>query len=112
MGVLYAQASFKNSRISSRKPTSQAFTFDFSFAPGEYKKILDPDPTRTYLTLINLSNTNTVRYSYGDIGAAIDTDGMPLGPYMGADLESPQEIWVKNMSLTTATIVQTDLGEG
>jgi hypothetical protein len=111
MGVLYAQASFRNSRITTRKPTTQAFTYEFVIPANTYMKILDADPTRTYLTIINYSTVDSIRYSYGNIGAAIDTDGMPLTPFAGADLESPQELWVKNMSVTNPITVQVDLGE-
>lgn len=111
MGALYSQASFKNSRIASRKPTSAAFTLQVIVGAGVYMKVLDANIDRTYVTFVNITPSDTLRYSYGDIGAAIDTDGMPLTVGMGADLESPEEMWVKNMG-AAAVNLQIDYGQG
>lgn len=111
MGVLYSQASFKNSRIAARKPTTSAFTLLVTIAAGIYQKVLDLNPDRTYVTFVNIAPSDKLRYSYGNIGAAIDTDGMPLTVGMGADLESPQELWVKNEG-AAAVNLQIDYGQG
>lgn len=111
MGVLFSQASFKNSRVSSRKPTSDAFTLQVTVGAGVYMKVLDANIDRTYVTFINIAPSDILRYSYENIGAAIDTDGMPLTVGMGADLESPQEMWVKNMGANPVKL-QIDYGQG
>lgn len=111
MGVLYSQASFKNSRIASRKPTSSAFTLLVAIAAGVYQKVLDANIDRTYVTFVNITPSDNLRYSYGNIGGNINTDGMPLIVGMGADLESPQEMWVKNMGANPVNL-QIDYGQG
>jgi hypothetical protein len=111
MPIIYSQASFKNSRIASRKPTTHAHTIRQVIAVGEYKKVLDVDITRTYATLINVSLADSLRYSYGDIGVLIDTDGMLLKGSQGADLEAPEEIWVKNVGAAPIDL-QIDYGQG
>ena len=112
MGVLYAQASFKNSRINTRRATTHAHTIDVLILPGNYQMILAADPTRTYTTIFNTSTTgDECRYSYGNIGAAIVPDGMPLKAFMAADLESLQDLWVKNVGVNPVNI-QIDYGQG
>lgn len=92
----YAQASFKNSRIASRKATLVGQTTTVTLAIGAYLMVAAANVDRTYITLANFTVADNLRYSYGNIGAAIDTQGFPLKPNMGADLEAPLEIWVKN----------------
>lgn len=110
MGLLYSQASFKNSRISSRAPTTHAHTIVVPVAPGAYVKVLDADQTRTYGTINNTSLNSTIRYSYTSI-PGIDTDGMPLAPGQIGSIDALEEIWAKNMGIV-AVDVQIDYGQG
>jgi len=98
MGILYVQASFKNSRIKSRAPTSEAATKVITMAVGQNKGI-DADITRTYVTIRNLS-TNPIKYDYAPAGGAPNwgDDAMILKADEAADLESPQEVWFWNTS--------------
>lgn len=99
MGVLYTQASFKNSRIKTRPPTSEATTFVVTIPNGQHKGI-DADITRTYITIRNLSLADSIKYDYASVGDTPNwaDDAMTLKPGEAADLESPQEIWFENTS--------------
>ena len=111
MGVLYDQASFKNSRVSSRQPTTQGYTDKVDLpADGNNHKILDADPTRTYMTLRNNSLVDDLRYSYSDL-ATMATEGQIIGAQEGADLEAPTEVWARNMGAANINIT-IDVGQG
>jgi len=110
MGVLYSQASFKNSRVASRKPTTQASTIFVDVASGATVKAMDVDITRTYMTILNTSYVDQLRYAYSNL-PTIGTNGFPLDARVAADLESPQELWIKNMGAALIK-VQVDFGQG
>ena len=110
MGILYSQASFKNSRVASRKPTTQASVVEVTVAPGATIKAMDADVTRTYMTIFNTSYVDSMRYAYSNL-PTIGVDGFPLDPRVAADLESPQELWIKNMGVNNI-LVHVDYGQG
>lgn len=110
MGVLYSQASFKNSRIASRKPTTQATTVEVTVPAATTMQVMAADQTRTYMTIFNTSYTDQMRYAYSNL-PTIATDGFPLDPRVLADLESPQALWIRNMG-ANPILVQIDQGQG
>jgi len=111
MGVLYVQASFKNSRIAARKPTTSAVTFPVTVpADGANHQIVPADTTRTYITTRNTSGNDDLRYGYTN-DPALNINGQLLKHNEAADLESPTGIWVRNIG-AAAILVLSDEGHG
>jgi hypothetical protein len=113
MGVLYVQASFKNSRIAARKPTTNAYTQKYSVpvGPGNVM-VISADPNRTYLTVRN-SNSDVndhIRYGYSSM-PNLNVDGMLLRGGEAADLEAPNPLWVRNLAAVPILLLF-DIGEG
>ena len=95
--MLYNQASFKNSRIASRKPTTSADTDEGVIAAGPANTLVRPlNQNRTYLTLRSEAVTagDDIRYDYFD-NPAILTEGFLLKAGEAVDLESPQAIYAR-----------------
>jgi hypothetical protein len=109
--MLYNQASFKNSRIASRKPTTVADTFQLVVGVGANTLISPANPNRTYLTLRSTATASgdDLRYDYFD-NPNILTEGFLLKAGEAVDLESPQTIYARGVANpVTATV---DQGEG
>jgi len=111
MGVLYVQASFKNSRIAARKPTTSATTFPFSVpADGNNHQLVPADTTRTYITLRNVSTSDNLRYGYTN-DPNLNINGQLLKHDEAADLENPGPIWLRNIG-AAAILTLSDEGHG
>ena len=109
--TLYNQASFKNSRLASRKPTTQALTYHVN-VPLAVNTLLRPaNPVRTYITIRNTSllSTDIVYYDYFD-NVNMLTEGFALKGGEAADLESPQALYAQ--ATGNASIIDIDEGEG
>ena len=111
MGVLYVQASFKNSRIAARKPTTSAVTFPVTVpADGLNHQIVPADTTRTYITVRNTSTSDDMRYGYTD-DPLLNINGQLMKHDEAGDLESPTGIWARNIG-AAAILVLCDEGHG
>lgn len=106
---IYNQASFKNSRVSARKPTTQSNTFPILVGTGANTLIAPATPDRTYITLRSEATTagDDLRYDYFD-NASILTEGFLLKAGEAVDLESPETIYARGV----VNPVQTSIDEG
>jgi hypothetical protein len=113
MGVLYAQASFKNSRIASRKATTNSYTTKVSVPVGITNTLLiAANLNRTYLTVRVASSDplDQIRYGYSDL-PTLNVDGMLLRGGEGADLEAPNPLYARNLGANPILLLF-DIGEG
>lgn len=111
MGILYSQASFKNSRIASRKPTTASSASKYELAVSGIHEIVVANPSRTYITIKNTSETETIRYGYTN-NPNLATEGFELKPNDAADLEAPSAIWATNVTGSNPVEIHIDQGEG
>lgn len=112
MGVLYSQASFKNSRVSTRKATTQSITGEINILTSSPNTLISAaNLNRTYLTLRNENATagNDIRYAYSD-SPTILTTGFLLKAGEAVDLESPQDVYAR--AVVANVLVSTDEGTG
>lgn len=111
MGVLYSQASFKNSRVASRKATTTAGTDEKTVLAAANTLIAPTNLNRTYLTLRNLDTTpnHDLRYDYFD-NPLILTKGFLLKAGEAIDLESPQTVYGR--ATLADVLIDTDEGQG
>jgi hypothetical protein len=109
--MLYSQASFKNSRVSTRKATTAADTFQVSVPTGVNTLFRAANANRTYLTMRNENATTgqDMRYDYFD-NPAILTQGFLLKAGEAVDLENPSDIYARAVSV--AVTVSGDEGTG
>jgi len=113
MCALYAEASFRNSRIMNRNPTTQSTTLEMPIPVtiGNAKIMLVPeDQNRTYVTIRNTNPRADEIYYYYDPMVEFN-GGMLLRGGEAADLVSPQAIYVANHSANTV-LMMVDFGEG
>lgn len=111
MAIIYSQASFKNSRIASRKPTTAADTNEVAVGNGVNTLVAPANPNRTYISLQNLSSTvgDDIRYDYFDNPNML-TEGNLLRACSAIDLESPQTIYAQ--AVANPVTVGVDEGQG
>lgn len=111
MGVIYNQASFKNSRVSARKPTTHSDTFEVNVLAGSNTLVAAANPNRTYLTLRSTATASgdDLRYDYFN-NPAILTQGFLLKAGEAVDLESPETIYARAVVSNVPCTV--DQGEG
>jgi hypothetical protein len=109
--TLYNQASFKNSRVASRKPTTQANTYKVNVVTGSNTLISGAKPNRTYITLRSTATTagDDLVYDYFD-NPSILSEGFILKAGEAVDLESPQAIYA--CGVVNPVICSIDEGEG
>ena len=109
---IYDQASFKNSRVAARKPTTQANTFHVAVnnsAPKTLSQVAKPN--RTYITIRSTATTagDDIAYDYFDNPNMV-TEGFILKAGEAADLESPTAIYAR--ALVNPVNCTVDEGEG
>lgn len=111
MAIIYNEASFKNSRIASRAPTTTANTYERTISSGSNTLIAPLTPNRTYITIRSTATTagDDIRYDYFD-NPAILTEGFLLKAGEACDLESPQPIFAR--SVASPVLCTIDEGEG
>jgi len=94
-------ASFPNSRIKTRKPTTVADTLGFTLPTGVVTPIIAADANRTYLTVRNTDLLNDVVYGYRNTitqGTGLATDGFLIKAGESVDIDSPQQIFALQSS--------------
>lgn len=108
---IYDQASFKNSRVAARKPTTQANTYHLAVATGANTLVQVAKPNRTYITLRSTATTagDDIAYDYFDNPNML-TEGFILKAGEAIDLESPQAIYAQALVNPVTCVV--DEGEG
>jgi hypothetical protein len=112
MGIIFNEASFKNSRVAARAPTTQANTFQQTIALGPANTLIAPfTANRTYITIRSTAATagDDIRYDYFD-NPAILTEGFLLKAGEACDLESPQAIYAQ--AVVNAVLCTIDEGQG
>jgi hypothetical protein len=109
--ALYSQASFKNSRVSTRKATSANDNNKISCPTGVNTLVSPANPNRTYVT-IRIENTTSgddLRYDYFD-NASILTEGFLLKAGEAVDLEGFNPIYVR--AIVNTILLSVDEGSG
>lgn len=96
--IRYNLGSFPNSRIKARKATQDAITEEIELDTNP-QRIREANEARTYLTIKNDDDTNSVAYGYDELEL-----NFILGPGEGIDIESLGDIWAKALT-DTATLV-------
>lgn len=111
MGILINEASFKNSRISARKPTTEANTYEVTVLASANTVISPANANRTYITIrsVPLTPGQDIRYDYFD-NPNILTEGFLLRAGEAVDLESPQVIYGR--AVTSDVVLDIDEGQG
>lgn len=109
--ALYNQASFKNSRVSTRKATTSADVKQLTVNTGARTLISAANPNRTYVTLRNENGTtgNDLRYDYFD-NPAILTEGFLLKASEAVDLENQSAIYAQ--AVASSVVCSIDEGQG
>ncbi len=99
------QASFKNARIYPPPQVISAETDDLIVqpagaggSPNGNTIVHVAQPARVYLTLVNESTTDALRYGYTD-DINLTTNGFYLAPGRAIDIYSPQEIYAVSLTL-------------
>lgn len=109
---IYSQASFKNSRVSTRQATTSANVYQVAVLTTSPNTLVAPaNSNRTYITLRNENFTpgEDMRYDYFD-NPNILTEGFLLKSGEAIDLENAGTIYGR---ATTATVtLSVDQGEG
>lgn len=106
---LYDQASFKNSRVSTRQATSSADVSPVTVSNAANTLVASANPNRTYITLRN-ENTTTgddIRYDYFN-NTNILTEGFLIKAGEAVDLENQSAIYAR----AVANIVTLSVDEG
>lgn len=94
---LYNQASFKNSRVASRKPTTESNVYKVQILNTSPNTLVAPaTPNRTYITLRSQATAigDDIVYDYHD-NPNILTEGFTLKSGEAVDLESPTAIYAR-----------------
>lgn len=108
---IYDLASFKNSRVSSRKATTDADTNELQILAASNTLVAAANSNRTYITLrlTDVTAGRDVRYDYFDNPAML-TEGFLLKAGEAIDLESPQTIYARAVVIDVPCV--TDEGQG
>ena len=112
MPIIYNEASFKNSRVAARAPTTTANTYQMTVASGSLNTLIAPlTPNRTYITIRSTATTagDDIRYDYFDNPNML-TEGFLLKAGEACDLESPQAIYSR--AVASPVLCTVDEGEG
>jgi hypothetical protein len=112
MPIIYNEASFKNSRVASRAPTTTANTYQETINLGPLNTLIAPlTPNRTYITIRSTATTSgdDIRYDYFDNPNML-TQGFLLKAGEACDLESPQAIYAR--AVANPVLCTIDEGEG
>ena len=106
-------ASFPNSRIKTRNPTTQEFTPIVTCAPGVATKVLVADLNRTFATVRNLDSSSPVYYGFvSTIDGTVANGGFVIEPLESANgIPTLQDIWIYNPSGSPINVA-IDYGEG
>jgi hypothetical protein len=110
--ALYSQASFKNSRVSTRAATTSTNVWRQPVALGPANTLVaSPNANRTYITLRNenVGANDDIRYDYFD-NANILTEGFLLKAGEAIDLETTQFIYAQ--AVTNPVTMSIDEGSG
>ena len=109
--MLYNQASFKNSRVATRKPTTQSNVFQINVLAASNTLIAPATPNRTYLTLRSTATTagDDLRYDYFN-NPNILSEGFLLKAGEAVDLESPETIYARGV--VNDVLTTNDEGQG
>lgn len=108
---IYNQASFKNSRVSTRKATTSADVKQVTVNTGSRTLISAANSNRTYVTLRNENATagNDLRYDYFD-NSNILTEGFLLKAGEAVDLENQSDIYAQ--AVAASVVCSVDEGQG
>ena len=107
--ALYAQASFKNSRVSTRQATTSADVAPVTVSNVANTLVAAANSNRTYITLRNENTTagDDIRYDYFD-NVNILTEGFLIKAGEAVDLENQSAIYAR----AVANIVSLSVDEG
>lgn len=111
MPILFNEASFKNSRITTRPTTTNAETFAVTIASANNTLIAPANPNRTYITIRNTATAanEDIRYDYFDNPNML-VEGFLLKAGEACDLESVQTVFARGTTVDVALTI--DEGEG
>ena len=96
MGILFSQASFKNSRVSTRQATTSADVKEIVISNAANTLVASVNPNRTYITLRSGASTagDDLRYDYFN-NPNILTEGFLLKAGEAVDLENQSDIYAR-----------------
>lgn len=111
MGVLFSQASFKNSRVSTRQATTSANVYEGTVSNVVNTLIAPANANRTYVTVRSEATTSgdDLRYDYFD-NPNILTQGFLLKASEAIDLENQSDIYARAVANPVA--ISVDEGSG
>ena len=111
MSEVYALASFKNSRVSTRQATTTAAVSKVSIPVGVNTLIAPANTNRTYLTIRNenITANDDLRYDYFDNPDILST-GFLLKAGEAVDLENMSDVF--GQAVTNALTLSVDEGSG
>lgn len=111
MGVLYSQASFKNSRVSTRQATSSADVKEVVISNAANTLVAPANTNRTYITIRSEATTagDDLRYDYFD-NPNILTEGFLLKASEAIDLENQSTIYAR--AVVNPVTASVDEGSG
>lgn len=111
MGVLYSQASFKNSRVSTRQATTSANVYEGTVSNVANTLIAPANSNRTYVTIRSEAVTagDDLRYDYFD-NPSILTQGFLLKAGEAIDLENQSDIYAR--AVVNPVSISVDEGSG
>jgi len=111
MGILYSQASFKNSRVSTRQATTSANVYKVTISNTVNTLIAAGNSLRTYITVRSEAATagDDIRYDYFD-NPNILTEGFLLKASEAIDLEDQAPIYAR--AVANPVVASVDEGSG
>jgi hypothetical protein len=111
--IVFLLASFPNSRIKTRNPTSAEFTPIVTLPPGVATMVQPIDLNRTFLTLRNLDSSQQCFYGFAaTIDGTVANGGFLIEPLEAANgIPTTQAVWVFNPG-PLAMNVALDYGDG
>lgn len=111
MGVLYSQASFKNSRVSTRQATTSADVKEITISNAGNTLISAANSNRTYITIRSEATTagDDIRYDYFN-NPNILTEGFLLKASEAIDLENQSDIYAR--AVANPVTASVDEGSG
>lgn len=111
MGVLYSQASFKNSRVSTRQATTSADVKEIVISNVANTLVSAANSNRTYITIRSEATTagDDIRYDYFN-NPNILTEGFLLKASEAIDLENQSDIYAR--AVANPVTASVDEGSG